>query len=171
VVTENPREPHKPHAMAPAAGLYLHIPFCLKKCPYCDFYSISDPSRHGDFLSALQTEMALAADFPARFDTLYLGGGTPTVFGADRIAGLLGAARRHFQIADGAEITIEANPGTVERGRFAAYRDAGVNRVSLGAQSFSDRHLAALGRRQATEQLALAGHGPSRCPGPPARSA
>jgi len=142
--------------MAPAAGLYLHIPFCLKKCPYCDFYSIGDPSRHGDFLSALQTEMALAADFPARFDTLYLGGGTPTVFGADRIAGLLGAARRHFQIADGAEITIEANPGTVDPEKLAGLRRAGVNRLSLGVQSLDDRHLAFLGRLHDAQQARAA---------------
>ncbi len=141
-----------PKNRAPAAGLYLHIPFCLKKCPYCDFYSLSAPERHEDFLSALKTEMALAADFPARFDTLYLGGGTPTILAVVQIEGLLDAARRHFTLLEDAEITIEANPGTLSRGKLAALRRAGVNRLSLGMQSLNDHHLAFLGRLHNSEQ-------------------
>jgi oxygen-independent coproporphyrinogen-3 oxidase len=144
----------------PAAGLYLHIPFCLRKCPYCDFTSWVDPARHAPFLAALQAEMALAARFPARFDSLYFGGGTPTILSAAQLAALLQAARRHFAVEDGAEITIEANPGTVDPAKLAALRCAGFNRLSLGLQSLEAGSLRFLGRlhdaRQACDAAAWA---------------
>lgn len=131
-------------------GLYVHMPWCVRKCPYCDFNS------HQLSASAPDTSYidALIGDFDAelprlegrRIDTVFFGGGTPSLFQPEEFSRLLGALRLRIEIAGDAEITLEANPGTIERGRFAGYRDAGINRVSLGAQTFGSRALAALGR-------------------------
>jgi len=141
-------------AMAAGAAvpltLYLHLPWCVRKCPYCDFNSHragDDPplDRYVDALIAeLETEAARAAGRPLA--AVFIGGGTPSLFSGGQIARLLDAVAGRYTLAADAEITLEANPGTVERGSFAAYRAAGVNRVSLGAQSFDDASLAALGR-------------------------
>jgi putative oxygen-independent coproporphyrinogen III oxidase len=131
-------------------GLYVHMPWCVRKCPYCDFNS------HQLGASAPDTSYidALIRDFDAelprlegrRIDTVFFGGGTPSLFQPEEFSRLLGALRRRIEIAAEAEITLEANPGTIERGRFAGYRDAGINRVSLGAQTFGSRALGLLGR-------------------------
>ena len=126
-------------------GLYLHFPWCVKKCPYCDFNS-------HPLAGSLDEEgyvRALIRDFQANaagrsFATVFLGGGTPSLFSPAAIGKLLDAVRP--QLEEGAEITLEANPGTLERGAFAGYRQAGVNRLSIGAQSFSNPMLARLGR-------------------------
>jgi putative oxygen-independent coproporphyrinogen III oxidase len=131
-------------------SLYVHIPWCVKKCPYCDFNSHAangklPESEYVDALLAdLAQERALAAG--RRIGTVFFGGGTPSLFAPDSIARILDGADALVPFADGAEVTLETNPGTVEHGRFDGYRDAGVNRVSFGVQSFDDGALARIGR-------------------------
>jgi oxygen-independent coproporphyrinogen-3 oxidase len=135
----------------PPLALYVHLPWCVRKCPYCDFNSHAVPAAgipQQAYLAALLEDLDLAA---AGLDSrplvsVFFGGGTPSLIDADAIARILGRARELFPASAGLEVTLEANPGTVEHGRFTEYRDGGVNRVSLGAQSFDDRHLTALGR-------------------------
>jgi len=134
----------------PPLALYVHMPWCVRKCPYCDFNSHQLRSGRPDtaYIDALITdfdrELALFAGRP--ITTVFFGGGTPSLFPPEDIARLLSALRERIPFAADAEITLEANPGTIERGRFSGYRDAGVNRVSLGAQSFAAPSLQALGR-------------------------
>ena len=134
----------------PPLSLYVHFPWCVAKCPYCDFnsHALRDALPESQYLEALERDLAFqgAQVGARRILSVFLGGGTPSLFSADAIARVLAAARRHLSIAADAEVTLEANPGTVERGRFAEYRAAGVNRVSLGGQSFDARQLQALGR-------------------------
>jgi putative oxygen-independent coproporphyrinogen III oxidase len=143
----------------PPLSLYVHLPWCLKKCPYCDFNSHELPAsmraadRNGDvpeagYVDALtaDVEAALALVWGRRIETVFIGGGTPSLFSPDAIDRLLGALRARLQIVPGAEVTLEANPGTFERERFRAYRAAGVTRLSVGVQSFDDAMLARLGR-------------------------
>jgi oxygen-independent coproporphyrinogen-3 oxidase len=132
-------------------ALYVHLPWCVAKCPYCDFASHAVP-RDGlperQYLKALEADLEFAAA-PAQgreVISVFFGGGTPSLFAAESIERILVKARETLAFVPDVEITIEANPGTVEHARFAEYRDAGVNRVSLGAQSFDDRNLARLGR-------------------------
>lgn len=131
------------------AGLYLHIPFCLSKCHYCDFVSIPSPGEEAmvRYCAALEREIALfaAPEVPSP-RTVYLGGGTPTLLPDRLLAGLFDTLRRHLSLKDCVEITVEANPGTVGRKKARLLRDLGVSRVSLGAQSFDDRLLRRLGR-------------------------
>ena len=135
---------------APPLALYVHLPWCVRKCPYCDFnsHAIKGALPEREYVAALLAD--LEADLPlvaGRVVTsLFLGGGTPSLFAAESIAELLGAVGARLELAKGLEATLEANPGTVEHGRFAGYRDAGINRVSVGAQSFDAEKLAALGR-------------------------
>jgi oxygen-independent coproporphyrinogen-3 oxidase len=132
-------------------GLYVHMPWCVRKCPYCDFNSHA-LSREGlpeqAYVQALLDDLAFAArDVRDReIISVFFGGGTPSLFAPESIARVLARARNFFELGPFTEITLEANPGTVERGSFAGYRDAGINRVSLGAQSFDDGQLASLGR-------------------------
>ena len=137
-------------AELPPLSLYIHIPWCLKKCPYCDFNS---HERRGE-VPERQYVDALVADLEAtlprvwgrRLHTLFIGGGTPSLFSPEAIDRLLTAVRTRLPLDPDAEITMEANPGTFEAARFRGFRDAGVNRLSLGVQSFDDAKLAALGR-------------------------
>ena len=158
----------------PPVALYVHIPFCVSLCPYCDFVVYAGSAARGPkariaaFVEGLLAEIRLRADAAdARFgppasavrpplETVYLGGGTPTLLPAESIAAILGAVRDRFGIADGAEVTIESNPGADERGDARALVAAGVNRLSLGAQSFDERELARLGRRHSTRDVAEA---------------
>ena len=134
----------------PPLSLYVHLPWCVRKCPYCDFnsYTLRETLPEASYLHALERDIeAQAAEVRGRrVISVFFGGGTPSLFSPESIGQVLEAARKHLDVADDAEITLEANPGTVERGRFAGYRDAGVNRVSLGAQSFDAQQLQALGR-------------------------
>jgi len=146
---------------APPLSLYVHLPWCVRKCPYCDFNSHAVPARgvpEAAYLAALLDDLEFAArDCEGRpLVSIFFGGGTPSLFSATSIGRVVEQAARRLGAAPDLEVTLEANPGTVERGRFAAYRDAGVNRVSLGAQSFSDRHLAALGRIHARDETLAA---------------
>jgi len=130
------------------AGLYVHFPFCRAKCRYCDFYSLPfSAARVDDYLLALLTEVeSKRGQEWESFDSIYLGGGTPSLMDPGGLATLLSTLRRCFQIQPDAEITLEANPGTINRDKLSGFLAAGVNRVSLGAQSFQDRELALLGR-------------------------
>ena len=134
----------------PPLSLYVHFPWCVAKCPYCDFnsHALRDALPESQYLEALERDLAFQSVQVGTRSILsvFLGGGTPSLFSADAVARVLAAARRHLNIAADAEVTLEANPGTVERGRFAEYRAAGINRVSLGGQSFDARQLQALGR-------------------------
>jgi oxygen-independent coproporphyrinogen-3 oxidase len=141
---------------AQPAGLYIHIPFCLKKCPYCDFYSITDASFHQDFLDALSTEMRLNRHVGLVFDTLYIGGGTPSVLDETSIHQMVETARRSFKILPGAEITLEVNPGTVTLEKLKGYGRAGVNRINIGVQSFNSANLRFLGRIHSDQDAELA---------------
>ena len=135
--------------MIPLA-LYVHMPWCVRKCPYCDFNShqLKSASPLAEYIEALIEDFD--AELPAithrTIESVFFGGGTPSLFQPEDCARLIGSFRERIGFAVDAEITLEANPGTVERGRFAGYRDAGINRVSLGAQSFSPRALERLGR-------------------------
>jgi putative oxygen-independent coproporphyrinogen III oxidase len=137
-------------AVEPSLALYVHMPWCVRKCPYCDFNSHQLKSAAPDrsYVDALIRDFDL--ELPSlscrRIDTVFFGGGTPSLFQPEDFSRLLGAFRQRIAFADDVEITLEANPGTIERGRFAGYRDAGINRVSLGAQTFAPRALEALGR-------------------------
>jgi putative oxygen-independent coproporphyrinogen III oxidase len=138
------------NSLLPPLALYVHMPWCVRKCPYCDFNShqLKGAAPDAGYIDALiadfDTELPLIAG--RRIETLFFGGGTPSLFQPAEIGRLLHALRERAPFAADAEISLEANPGTIERGLFAAYRDAGVNRVSLGAQSFSSSALEALGR-------------------------
>ena len=134
----------------PPLSLYLHFPWCVRKCPYCDFNShqLKSAEPDGTYIDALIRDFDLELPRLAgrRIDTVFFGGGTPSLFQPEDFSRLLGELRRRIVFADDAEVTLEANPGTIERGRFSGYRDAGVNRVSLGAQTFAPRALETLGR-------------------------
>ena len=127
--------------MTTLPGLYIHIPFCLKKCAYCGFYSLTDLTLIPDFLAALRCEMSLNKDIHREFDTVYIGGGTPSVLGAADVAQLIDDIQTTFTITPDAEITLEANPGDIDAGMLAAIRHTGVNRLNIGCQSFDDNTL------------------------------
>ncbi len=139
-------------------ALYIHFPFCLQKCPYCDFNShVREAIPQARFAAALRTELAWEAARlgPRRLGSIFFGGGTPSLMAPATVAALIADARRYFVPAGDLEITLEANPTSVEAGRLAAFRDAGVNRLSLGVQALDDTALRALGRgHSAAEALA-----------------
>ena len=134
----------------PPLSLYIHIPWCVRKCPYCDFNSHESRGEipEAAYIDALvaDLEQALPLVWGRKVYTLFFGGGTPSVFSAAAIERVLSSVRARVPLAADAEITLEANPGTFEAAKFEAYRAAGVNRLSIGIQSFNPRHLAALGR-------------------------
>jgi oxygen-independent coproporphyrinogen-3 oxidase len=137
-------------------GLYVHIPYCLSRCPYCDFNTYAARSWPEDaYAEALRRELAeyarTASFLGARIETIFFGGGTPSLFRPDTIAGLIEHAAACVGVAEEAEITLEANPGTVDRARLADFRSAGVNRLSLGVQSFDDAALKQLGRHHSAD--------------------
>ena len=136
----------------PPLSLYVHLPWCLKKCPYCDFNSHEWQGEGGvpeqRYLDALMADLeaALPLVWGRAVQSIFIGGGTPSLFSPQAIDRLLGDIRARLPLAPGCEITLEANPGTFEKDRFRAFRAAGVTRLSVGVQSFNDRHLRALGR-------------------------
>ena len=137
------------------AGLYVHTPFCVKKCRYCDFYSISDFSLTSRFLAALKQEMQLNSAIPLVFDTLYIGGGTPSVLAPVAIEQIIESASRYFSFVSDCEITLEVNPGTVTRESLGAYHKFGINRLNIGVQSFDDANLRFLGRSHSANEARL----------------
>jgi putative oxygen-independent coproporphyrinogen III oxidase len=135
----------------PPLSLYVHLPWCLKKCPYCDFNSHEiEPGEMPQqrYLDALVADLdaALPLIWGRTIHSVFIGGGTPSLFPPQAIDQLLGAIRARLKLEPACEVTLEANPGTFERERFRAYRTAGVTRLSIGVQSFNDAHLKALGR-------------------------
>ncbi len=128
------------------AGIYVHIPFCKKKCPYCDFYSITDLKQLDSFVRAAIKEIELLQVATPSVDTVYFGGGTPSLLNPEHILSILDAVRRKFAFQDDVEFTLEVNPGTITRQKLAEYAQLGVNRINIGVQSFEDRFLKTLGR-------------------------
>ncbi len=129
-----------------AAGLYIHIPFCVRKCPYCDFYSVTDLSLRTKFLGALLREMQLVSAEGLSFDTLYIGGGTPSIYKSDEIGQIVASVFQNFDFLPNPEATIEVNPGTVSMEQLHGYRQVGINRINIGVQSFYQKNLYFLGR-------------------------
>ena len=154
--------------LTPPLSLYVHFPWCVSKCPYCDFnsYALQGALASEAYLRRLERDLeAQAPGVRGReLGTVFFGGGTPSLFAPEAIGRVLESVRRHLALAADAEVTLEANPGTIERGAFRDYRAAGVTRVSLGAQSFDAQTLKALGRihspqetQRAAEELHAAG--------------
>jgi oxygen-independent coproporphyrinogen-3 oxidase len=152
----------------PPLSLYVHFPWCVRKCPYCDFnsYMLQGELEERRYVEALARDLeAQAADVSGReVVSVFFGGGTPSLFSPEGIGRVIAVARRHLTLAADVEVTMEANPGAIERGKFGEYRAAGLTRVSLGAQSFDPRRLEVLGRihspdetRRAAEELHAAG--------------
>lgn len=137
-------------AVAPPLSLYLHVPWCVRKCPYCDFNShaqkgeIPEQAYLQALIEDLEQDLSLAGDRP--IETVFIGGGTPSLMSGEFYFRLFEALRERLSIAPDAEITLEANPGTVEQARFEAFRQAGINRLSIGVQSFDPQQLRTLGR-------------------------
>lgn len=128
-------------------GLYIHIPFCVRKCNYCDFLSApASAAERADYIECLKREIKAYASFGYRADTVFFGGGTPSLLSGEEIAGLTEAVRASFRIEEDAELTVECNPETVDLGKLTRMRRAGINRISFGLQSASDRELEILGR-------------------------
>ena len=140
----------------PPLSLYFHIPWCARKCPYCDFNSheVRGALPEQEYVAALirDLELALPTVWGRKVYTVFFGGGTPSLLSGESVAEILRNVRMLLPLDLGAEITLEANPGTVEAGRFAAYREAGVNRLSMGIQSFNDAHLQVLGRIHSADE-------------------
>ncbi|MBC8042609.1 MAG: radical SAM family heme chaperone HemW, partial [Rhizobacter sp.] len=130
------------------AGLYFHIPFCRRRCHYCDFYFVTHTALTGKFLDAVETEMSVRKPLLAgeRIETIYFGGGTPSMLTGKEIARLIEAAHQHFSVSPSAEITLEANPEDLTAGTLQDFKLAGINRLSLGTQAFTDDKLIALSR-------------------------
>ena len=158
----------------PPLSLYIHLPWCERKCPYCDFNSHeTDDIPERDYISALLTDLEgdlhMAAGRPV--ETLFIGGGTPSLFSAEAIAHLLCGIRERLNVSADLEATMEANPGSAEAMKFQGFREAGINRLSLGVQSFNDQQLTALGRVHSADQAhaaitmaRTAGLNLSKCP-------
>jgi oxygen-independent coproporphyrinogen-3 oxidase len=133
-------------------GLYIHIPFCLSKCPYCDFYSITSISAVSDFLDALFKEMEMYCNRFNPFDTVYIGGGTPSLLSPEQLERILMRIRENFDLLPDSEITIEANPADLNRSFLDSMREIGINRINIGVQSFDEKVLGFLGRRHSVKQ-------------------
>lgn len=141
-------------------SLYIHLPWCIKKCPYCDFNS----HTQGDTLPESEYVDRLIEEFEAqlphiwgrRLTSIFIGGGTPSLFSAEALERLLSAINTRLPFANNLEITLEANPGTAEAGRFKRYREIGINRLSIGIQSFNDTHLKTLGRIHGSDEAKAA---------------
>jgi oxygen-independent coproporphyrinogen-3 oxidase len=149
-----------PTLINPPLALYVHFPWCVRKCPYCDFnsYTLNGELAQEPYLERLLRDIeAQALEVTGReVVSVFLGGGTPSLFSPDAIGRVLQGARRHLKLAADVEVTLEANPGTIERGRFTEYRAAGVTRVSLGAQTFDAAILKTLGRIHSPDETRLA---------------
>ncbi len=145
-------------------GLYIHIPFCISKCNYCNFYSVTSLDLVSGFLESLFKEMRMCRDRFEVFDTLYIGGGTPSVLRIEQIEELLKRAKDNFGLSPDSEITIEANPGDLNPTYLESLLDTGINRINIGVQSFNNAILSFLGRRH-TKEDAVSAIENSRCAG------
>src|SRR4030066_2203690 len=137
-------------------GLYIHIPFCLSKCLYCDFYSSTSISAVPDFLDALFDEMEMYRMRFRSFDTVYIGGGTPSLLSPGQLESILISVRENFNLISNTEIspeiTIETNPADLNRSFLESMREIGINRINIGVQSFNQKILNFLGRRHTAKQ-------------------
>ena len=153
-----PAEPVK--IKVPPLALYIHLPWCVRKCPYCDFnsHAAGDNAPRSRYVAAILNDLATEADRAEdrAIESIFIGGGTPSLFAPEEIEQILNAAKRQLAVATDCEITLEANPGTVERGNLSGYCRAGVNRLSLGAQSFNSDMLRALGRIHGPDEILAA---------------
>ena len=131
-------------------GIYIHIPFCLSKCGYCDFYSVTSTEKIPRFIDSLLKEMELYRGCFNRFDTLYLGGGTPSLLDSAQLAEIIDGVHKHFPLSVDTEVTIEVNPGDLSREAAESLFKAGINRISIGIQSFDEDILSFLGRRHSS---------------------
>lgn len=138
------------------SGLYIHIPFCLSKCPYCDFYSSTSLSPFPRFLDTLSHEMAMYRDHFNCFDTVYIGGGTPSLLRPQQLESILVRIRDNFDLAWNTEMTLETNPADLSQSSLEWIRETGINRVNIGVQSFDQEALRFLGRRHSVQQAILA---------------
>jgi oxygen-independent coproporphyrinogen III oxidase len=136
----------------PAGGIYVHVPFCLRKCVYCDFFSIADLSLKPAFLEALSSEISAADPGRLVFDTIYIGGGTPSILEPADVKGIINGLFAKFRFEGSVEVTLEANPGTVDFEKLKGFRSTGVNRLNIGVQSFQEKNLALLGRIHSAQQ-------------------
>ena len=139
-------------ALTPLGGIYVHVPFCPRKCLYCDFYSITDLSLKPAFLEALSAEISAVDPESFIFDTLYIGGGTPSILEPAEVAAIIDGVFSKFRFKQPVEVTLEANPGTVDFENCGDFRSAGVNRLNIGVQSFQNKNLEMLGRIHTGEQ-------------------
>ncbi len=133
-------------------GLYIHIPFCLSKCLYCDFYSSTSLSALPRFLDALFKEMEMYRNLFKPFDTVYIGGGTPSLLSPQQLENILVRIRENFDLISDSEVTVETNPADLDRSYLESIREIGINRVNIGVQSFDQEVLAFLGRRHSAKQ-------------------
>jgi oxygen-independent coproporphyrinogen-3 oxidase len=144
----------------PPLSLYVHIPWCVRKCPYCDFnsHAAGESLPEEEYVQALIRELEIELPYAQGrpLQSIFFGGGTPSLFSADNIGRIIQAARRRIGFSDNIEITLEANPGTFEQEKFSGYRSVGVNRLSIGIQSFNDLHLQKLGRIHSGENALAA---------------
>lgn len=137
-------------------GIYIHIPFCVRKCAYCDFLSApADAETRGAYVRALKEEIRSAGELDGSYEgaTVFFGGGTPSLLAGDELAGILDEISRQLLLRSDAEITVECNPGTLDRKKLEAYKRAGINRLSIGLQSADNRELRALGRIHTWEEF------------------
>lgn len=136
------------------SGIYIHIPFCKSKCYYCDFYSVTKNDGQGRFVKSLLVELAFQNDYltDKQIDTIYFGGGTPTLLSPGKLDAILIRLKELYEVAKDAEITIEANPDDLHRKGLEQYRNTGFNRISIGTQSFFDEHLRLMNRRHDAAQ-------------------
>lgn len=155
MINAEPGRNQQPVAVRPPLSLYIHVPWCVRKCPYCDFNShaftgtIPESAYLEALLEDLDQDLTYATDRP--IETVFIGGGTPSLMSGEFYDRLFRELRARLVFAVDAEITLEANPGTLEAGRFEAFRKAGINRLSIGVQSFNPGHLKALGRIHDTD--------------------
>jgi oxygen-independent coproporphyrinogen-3 oxidase len=133
-------------------GLYIHIPFCLSKCHYCDFYSSTSISAIPDFLKALFKEMEVYRNGFNPFDTVYIGGGTPSLLSPSQLEDVLTSVQKNFNFTSDPEMTIETNPADLDRSLLESMREMGINRINIGVQSFDGKVLGLLGRRHSVKQ-------------------
>jgi oxygen-independent coproporphyrinogen-3 oxidase len=133
-------------------GLYIHVPFCLSKCHYCDFYSLTSISAVPDFLDALFKEMEMYRNRFNPFDTIYIGGGTPSLLSPQHLENILISVQKNFDLVSTPEITVETNPADLDQSSLELMREIGINRINIGVQSFDEKKLNFLGRRHSIKQ-------------------
>lgn len=142
----------QPASQGESLGIYVHIPFCQSKCRYCDFYSITDTGLIPAYLEALRKEMELSGEPASKADTLYIGGGTPSLLHYKQIGKIVDWTAQHFNLDASAEMTLEVNPATANARDLQDYAAFGFNRLNIGVQSFNDTNLSLLGRRHSADQ-------------------